>query len=78
MNRNCKNNPNMFCYVCGEFTTRRQRKTITLFLRNAYQVYFGCPLGDQDKSWAPHNTCNTCYVTYIDCVGVVKPKEKLL
>ena len=23
-------------------------------------MYFGCPLGDQDKSWAPHVICTSC------------------
>ena len=62
MNRYCKHPPNNFCYVCGEFTTRSQRKPISLLFKKAYQLYFACPLGDQDKSWAPHITCIRCYV----------------
>lgn len=26
----------------------------------AYKAYFGMPVGNQDKSWAPHVTCATC------------------
>ncbi|KAM5191561.1 uncharacterized protein ACMZJ9_000347 [Mantella aurantiaca] len=29
----------------------------------AYKVYFGMPVGDQDKSWAPHVTCEYCKKT---------------
>ena len=25
-----------------------------------YKLYFGCPLGDQDKSWATHVICTSC------------------
>ena len=28
-----------------------------------YLAYFGVPLGDQDKSWAPHQVCTTCVKT---------------
>ncbi|KAF0722496.1 Uncharacterized protein FWK35_00034589, partial [Aphis craccivora] len=27
---------------------------------NIYKLYFGCPLGDQDKAWAPHTRCSAC------------------
>lgn len=26
----------------------------------AYKLYFGCELGDQDKSWSPHLCCTNC------------------
>jgi len=26
----------------------------------AYELYFGCKIGDQDKIWAPHIFCSTC------------------
>ena len=52
---------NSFCYVCGDFTTVAQRRTITSLLRTAYFHYFDCKIGDQDKSWAPHICCKPCY-----------------
>lgn len=58
--RSCLNSPNVFCYICGEYTVAKQRKNITDFVRQAYQAYFGVQLGDQDKSWAPHIVCKTC------------------
>ena len=53
----------IFCYVCGNFTTVKQRKAITNKLKHAYRQYFGVQLGDQDKSWAPHISCSSCYIT---------------
>ncbi|XP_045133910.1 uncharacterized protein LOC123517658 [Portunus trituberculatus] len=29
-------------------------------MREAYNAYFGMPVGDQDKPWAPHFTCELC------------------
>lgn len=60
--RNCENSANTFCYVCGEFTTKSQRKPISKLIKTAYKFYFGCQLGEQDKQWAPHLTCIRCYV----------------
>ena len=60
--RGCLNKSNSFCYVCGDFTTVAQCRTITsLLLRTAYFHYFDCKISDQDKSWAPHICCKPCY-----------------
>ena len=32
-------------------------------VRKAYYLYFGCKVGDQDKSWAPHICCSTSATT---------------
>ena len=58
----CKNSPNVFCYVCGEFATKSQRRPISKLMKTAYGLYFGCTLGDQDKQWALHIMCIKCYV----------------
>ena len=60
MPRECKNSPNLFCYICGRFSTKEQRQDITHFIKQCYHAYFGCKLGDQDKSWAPHTVCKIC------------------
>lgn len=60
MPRQCKNHPDIFCYVCGSFAIKSQRRKITNDLQNIYKLYFGCPLGDQDKAWAPHTMCSAC------------------
>lgn len=58
--RTCVNHPDVFCYVCGEYTLKESRKTISDFVKRTYLAYFGVHLGDQDKSWAPHFICKTC------------------
>lgn len=58
--RSCKNHPDVFCYICGEYTLKENRKLVTDFVKRAYLGYFGVKLGDQDKSWAPHTVCKTC------------------
>ena len=59
--RGCLNKANFFCYVCGDFTTVAQRRTITSLLRTAYFHNFDCKISDQNKSWAPHICCKPCY-----------------
>ena len=60
--RVCINHPDSFCYVCGKFTPKDQRNKLTKQLKNAYKLYFGCKVGDQDKLWAPHVCCKNCYI----------------
>jgi hypothetical protein len=43
--------------VCGDYTIKLNRKTITPLIKKAYELYFGCEIGDQDKPWAPHIVC---------------------
>ena len=58
--RHCVNSPDLFCYICGEYTLKDNIRPITDFLKHAYHLYFKVKLGDQDKSWAPHIACKTC------------------
>jgi len=58
--RSCLLHPDVFCYICGEYTLKASRKPISDFVRRAYVGYFGVKLGDQDKPWAPHIVCKTC------------------
>ena len=57
--RRCVIDPDNFCYTCGEFTPKANRKLISDFYKNAYRAYFQVELGDQDKNWAPHIVCKT-------------------
>ena len=54
------NDPDSFCYTCGEFTPKANRKPISDFYKDAYRSYFQVTLGDQDKNWAPHIVCKQC------------------
>lgn len=63
MSRLCKNHPDKFCYICGELTLAKDRRQITDLTKTLYNKYFKCPIGDQNKTWAPHIICNKCYRT---------------
>ena len=58
--RSCKNTPDVFCYICGEYNVVHNRNPVTTFIKRAYHAYFGMKLGDQEKAWAPHMVCKTC------------------
>ncbi|XP_042233503.1 uncharacterized protein LOC121873827 [Homarus americanus] len=60
MSRGCRNSPDIFCYVCGQFTPSDSQSNITPLLKRCYLAYFGCKLGDQDKPFAPHKACKSC------------------
>ena len=61
--RMCKNSSDSFCYICGQFMMSSMRKTMSSKLKVAYHLYFGCQVGDQNKSWAPHYCCTQCYTS---------------
>ena len=61
--RGCKYSADSFCYVCGEFFAKRAKKhclSNCIRAAEAYLHYFGMPVGDQDKRWAPHVICDYC------------------
>ena len=60
MPRHYINCPDVFCYICVLFITKTQRMKISEFVKKTYLVYFGCKLGDQDKTWVPHMVCKHC------------------
>ena len=61
--RSCVNHGDSFCYICGKFTPKSQRLNIKSKVTIACKHYFGCQVGDQDKSWAPHMCCRNCYAS---------------
>lgn len=61
MHRQCKNSPNLFCYICGLFTPKKLAKSITATITDRYERYFHPEkLRDQEKAWAPHIVCSPC------------------
>jgi len=60
MPQNCVNSLDNFCYICGEVTFSTRKHPLTLMVKKAYECYFGCKVGDQDKKWAPHVSCISC------------------
>lgn len=64
--RSCHLSSDSFCYVCGYYISPKQTKHTIVpgskcFI--AYEAYFGMPMGDQDKPWAPHVCCGSCRST---------------
>src|SRR5699024_4529524 len=70
----CKNNPNMFCFVCTKWVgykkgskTKPNSNELSEKFQQAYKSYFNSlPVQDQDKSYAPHCVCTTCYKSLMD------------
>lgn len=58
--RVCVNKADSFCYICGEVTAKAYQKPISSLVKKAYELYFGCKVGDQDRSWAPKMCCSSC------------------
>ena len=57
--RQCKTDSNRFCYIYGELTFAKEKRSVTSHIKKMYKAYFVCYLGDQDKSWAAHVSCLT-------------------
>ena len=58
--RKCLNDPDHFCYICGQYKLVEQLRPITDSVKKVYLAYFKIKLGDQDKDWAPHTVCVKC------------------
>lgn len=56
----CKNDPNYFCNICGEYTFKNCRLSVSEFIKQVYFDYFGFALDTRDKYWVPHMVCKTC------------------
>ena len=52
--RPCLNHPNVFCYICGEYTLQSNRKGVNEFVKCTYLAHFKVMLSDQNKAWAPY------------------------
>ena len=55
--RSCRNKPDVFCNIYGEYTIAPNRKLVTSFITRACHAYFGIKLAHQGKVWAPHMVC---------------------
>jgi hypothetical protein len=58
--RKCLNNPNYFCYICGDYTFCDERLSVTPLIQHRFHCYFKFKMGDQDKNFAPHTVCRKC------------------
>ena len=60
MPRKCVSSSDAFCYICGDVIFKSRRRSFTPLIKKCFERYFGCKVGDQNKSWAPHFCCVTC------------------
>ena len=44
--RQCRNNPDAFCCICGKYMMAKYRFNVRDFTKRAYEAYFGMKLGD--------------------------------
>jgi hypothetical protein len=58
--RKCVNSSYAFCCISHEVTCKYRRRSFTPLINKCYGHYFGCKVGGQNKSWAPHFSCGTC------------------
>lgn len=58
--RVCVNDPNHFCFICGEYMFKDCCLNVTTFVIGAYKNYFGHSLEMIDKPWIPQKVCKTC------------------
>lgn len=61
--RQCKQDVDSFCFICGEFIKIRSKKfslATNLKLCKAYEAYFNLQIRNQDKKWVPHFSCINC------------------
>ena len=42
--KQCRNNPNVFCEICGEYMMVKYRFNVRGFTKRAYEAYFGMNL----------------------------------
>lgn len=58
--RCCVNNPNTFCYICGEYVVKKFRKPITDSVKKTYVDYFKIEMKALNKPWVPNIVCKLC------------------
>ncbi|KAI6655945.1 hypothetical protein LOD99_1679 [Oopsacas minuta] len=82
--RKCSNDPNTFCYICGEYTLKDQRRSISDFVRKAYFAYFEVKLGDQNSSsifgqfnLEKHNNLSRNLNLSKECSEILHPGTKI-
>ena len=46
--RQCRNNSDVFCYICGEYMMANYRYNVRDFTKRAYEAYLDIRLEDQD------------------------------
>ena len=62
INHECNKSSSLFCYVCGKFEKKKNRRNIAHH-ENDYKNYFNLQaLNGKGESWVPSSICNLCRV----------------
>ena len=57
--RSCVNDPDIFCYICGEYMKKGHRFNVRDFTKRTYEPYFGLKLGGSRQAM-DHKVCKNC------------------
>ena len=57
--RSCVNDPDIFCYICGEYMKKGHRFNVRDFTKRTYEPYFGLKLGGSRQAMN-HKVCKNC------------------
>ena len=66
MNRNCTNDRDRFCYICGHVVLLDSQAKITDLVKKTYKEYSGVILRHRDTPFAPHVCCKTFVKNLLD------------
>jgi len=56
--RQCRNNPDVYCYICGEYMMAKYRFNVRGFTKSAYKACFGMKLGTNTSLGHPARCAN--------------------
>ena len=51
--RSCLNHPHIFCYICGSYASKEQRKLISAFVKRAYSLTLASELEIKTNNGLP-------------------------
>lgn len=58
----CNKNPDLFCYICGEFEPVKNRRMFSDRLKKCYEDCFRIQITNLDSAWVPHFVCGRCHI----------------
>lgn len=76
MSRVCVNSPNLFCYICGEFTPKLKENPLSDLIKQCDLAYFDRDVKNQDKTWVPKVFLSKVLYEFERLVGTMKEFKK--
>lgn len=65
----CLNDPNNFCYICGEYILRKYKTVFLNTLQRKYEEHFGVAAENLEEPWTPSYICKSCKNILYDCAS---------